>query len=527
VVSLPIRTVTDGNLIFHRRGLRIGLIGNRGELMPRRDRFASGEVQPGTRRGGYLRPGKSASVPGRIEGGRGGGLSRSGPAVLFRSMSTLSGAYDLSLRFARQLSPLFARGSSKLAMGIRGRQHALVELTDWAVAHRERERPLVWLHAPSVGEGLQAMATLAALKRERPDLQAVYTYFSPSALPLARRMPADVSAFLPWDVHAEMETLIEALSPDLIAFTKTEVWPGVAAAAFGHGVPVVLVAATLPPGAGRLRAPARVLLRSTFRQLERVLAISPEDGERFLRLDVRQERIDVTGDPAVDSAWQRVREADPAAPYLAPFRADPQPTVVAGSTWEEDEAVLLPAVGRLRSDPKGPGTGFRVIIAPHEPTDSHLARLEGELRGMGIRSARLSVVEAQASTVGCEVVLVDRVGILSHLYTVGTVAFVGGGFGTRGLHSVLEPAAAGIPSLFGPHHLNSRAAGELQERGGGVSVTGADPLLSRLRGWVGDPEQAREAGERASGYIEVHRGAAQRTAAVLSGLLPPSRSVNP
>jgi 3-deoxy-D-manno-octulosonic-acid transferase len=430
-------------------------------------------------------------------------------------MTLLSGSYDVAMRALRRASPLLASGSSKLAVGLRGRAGAGDVLEAWAREGRDRERPLVWMHAPSVGEGLQAKAVLEALLEVRADLQSVYTFFSPSAVVLRDRMPSDVGGYLPWDVSTELAGLLGAVSPNLIAFTQTEVWPGLTAAAAARRIPVVLCAATLAAGAGRLRPWSRALLGPTFGSLAKVLAISPEDGRRFGRLGVPESRIEVTGDPAVDSAWQRAHGGDPRASHLRPFRDLEGPVLVAGSTWSADESILARVIAALREMIPT----LTTLIAPHEPTEEHLTELEGRLREAGLESERLGVVEWRGEARDAPVILVDRVGVLADLYGVGSVAYVGGGFHGDGLHSVLEPAAAGCPVVFGPRCESSHAAGELIRWGGARSVAGEADLTQVLASWLENEAVRREVGSKALGYVEKHRGAAERTARILAECL--------
>lgn len=449
---------------------------------------------------------------------------------MVHAMSLQESLYRLAMVALRRISPLFSRGESKLARGLRDRRTAADELLRWGRAERDPTRPLIWFHAPSVGEGFQARAVAEELRRTRPDVQVVYTYFSPSAVSFARGMPADVRGYLPWDVPVEMGPVLDALSPDVIAFTKTEVWPVLTQEADRRDVPTVLVAATLPPGAGRTSAPGRWLLSSTFRRLRRVAAIAEEDARRFSILGVPRERVVVTGDPGIDSAAERLEGADSGAAHLAPFvggsgeagtgaSASAVPadraTLVAGSTWPPDEDVLIPAVSRVRESL----SELRLIIAPHEPTEAHVQPLLDVLERNGWSVSLLSEVVKKGSTEGADAVVVDRVGVLADLYTVGTVAYVGGGFHEDGLHSVLEPAAAGIPVLFGPRHSNARAADELLEAGGASEVATSRELADALEGWLADPERARVAGGRAKSYIERHRGAARRTVELLTEML--------
>lgn len=424
--------------------------------------------------------------------------------------------YGLAVRSFRTVAPWIAGEGSKLDRGIRGRRDAAERLGAWARKSRTPDRRLVWLHAPSVGEGLQARAVLEALVERDPSLQSAFTFFSPSAESLARRMPVDVAGYLPWDLPEQVGPVLDVLRPRVLAFTKTEVWPILAREAARREVPMVLIAATLPPGAGRLRAPARWYLRGTFRRLEIVAAISSDDGERFHRgLGIPRDRIRVTGDPGIDSARQRARDADPEAPYLAPFLRDPAPTLVAGSTWPPDEEVLLPACRRVRDEI----SDLRLIVAPHEPSEEHVTALESALDADGWAPVRLGEVEERGQVEGAGAVVVDRIGVLAQLYTAGTVAYVGGGFHSDGLHSVLEPAAAGLPVTFGPGHGNARAAGELLDRDAARVALNAEGLAQILEEWLSDEGALEEASRGASGYIDEHRGAADRTADLLQEIL--------
>lgn len=358
------------------------------------------------------------------------------------------------------------------------------------------------------------MAVVEALRTARPEVQVVFTHFSPSAEALAARMPAEAVDYLPWDLPSPMRTSLDAVRPGLVVFTKTEVWPVLVADAERRGVPTALVGGSLPPGAGRARWPARLLLRPTWSRMSLVAAIDAEDARGFASLGVRPDVIHVTGDPGIDSAAARAGAADPEASYLEPFHRTTAPTVVAGSTWPADEAVLLPAL----RDTRGRTGAVRVVVAPHEPTPGHVEALVRRLGAGGWRPVTLSEVE-RSGLEGRDAVVVDRVGVLAHLYTVATVAYVGGGFHDAGLHSVLEPAAAGVPLAFGPRHRNARAAADLVGVGGARVGTDRARLADIFSTWLLDPRQRDYAATAARGYIQRHAGAADRSARLLLSLL--------
>jgi 3-deoxy-D-manno-octulosonic-acid transferase len=419
-------------------------------------------------------------------------------------------AYRSAVRAIRFASPALARGESKLARGVRGRRGAAARLVDWASECRDPARPLLWIHAPSVGEGLQARAVLEVVKALDPSVQTVFTHFSPSAESLARAMGADASDYLPWDVQSEVGPLLDVLRPSLLAFTKTEVWPVLAREAEARGVRLWLIGATLPEGSSRLSPVARSVLRPAFARLGGVHAVAAADVVRFSALGVPAARVTVTGDPGIDSAAERAADFDPDAPHLRVF-GSPRSRVVAGSTWPADEAVLLPACRLLREGAQR----LQLVIVPHEPTPDRVRALLERLREDGWDAASLSAAEAEGIADVHDAVVVDRVGVLAQLYTVASVAYVGGGFHDKGLHSVLEPAAAGTPVCFGPRHRNAHAAGELVTAGGARIAEGAGVLFQTLLDWLGDEKLRRAAGQAALAYVESHRGAARRSAALL------------
>nr|MBA3319749.1 hypothetical protein [Gemmatimonadales bacterium] len=182
--------------------------------------------------------------------------------------------YRLAARLGRGLAPVLSLFSPRLAAGHRGRKGASERLAAWGRRSRDHARPLVWFHASSVGEGLQAESVLLDLRRLHPEAQYVYTHFSPSAEPLARQLPVDTADYLPYDLPDAAQELLQALAPTLLVFSKLDLWPELATRAAARGVPVAMVAATVSPGSGRLRWPARALLREGYRAVTLAGAVS-------------------------------------------------------------------------------------------------------------------------------------------------------------------------------------------------------------------------------------------------------------
>jgi len=437
-------------------------------------------------------------------------------------MPSTSWTYRAALRLGVALVPLVGLVDAKVGEGHRRRRRAADRLAWWASSQRDHQRPLVWFHAASVGEGRQAESVLDELRRQVPDCQIVYTHFSPSAEPLARRLSVDVADYLPYDAPDAVDRALDGLAPDVLVFAKLDLWPELASRAERRGTSVALVAATVSPGSGRLRWPARELLQPGYAAIRVAGAISPADAERLARLGVQSSRIRVTGDPRFDSVAARVASVEPGDPLLG-FGAGGD-TLVAGSTWAPDEQVLLEAFARILE--RRPTA--RLIVVPHEPTADHLSALDRRAAALRLPAP----VRLSAATGAVPLLVVDRVGALATLYGAGTMAYVGGGFGRAGLHSVLEPAAWGVPVCFGPRWGESRDASLLLEGGGGTALPAGDQgALASLEEiwekWLTDEGYRRAQGARAAAIVAEGQGAARRSAEMLAELIssrPPRRS---
>ncbi|HXF96858.1 MAG TPA: glycosyltransferase N-terminal domain-containing protein [Gemmatimonadales bacterium] len=425
--------------------------------------------------------------------------------------------YRLGWTLAERAAPLAARFDKKVARGVEARRGVLERLTAWARAHRDAARPLVWVHAPSVGEGLQAKPVLESLRARHPDWQLAYTFFSPSAERLARSLPVDVADYLPLDRPGPVGAALAALQPRALVFSKLDVWPELTLAAARRGVRLGLISGTVAPTSSRLRWPARGWIAPAYRALDRIGAISEEDAGRLQLLGARREAIVVTGDTRYDSVAERAARFDRAREPFARLLADSKDrfTIVAGSTWPADEQVLLPAFSDLLVQlPRA-----RLILAPHEPHPDHLAGIAKLAQSLGLpRPVRLSQLQHAGDA---PVIVVDRVGVLADLYAVGDVAFVGGGFHRAGLHSVLEPAVFGVPVTVGPHWQMSRDAALLIEQGGAVALTShaRHTLHAQWLVWHHDAGARRKAGQAGKRLVAEGRGAAERTTQLVEDLV--------
>ena len=365
----------------------------------------------------------------------------------------------------------------------------------------------IWFHAPSVGEFEQAKPLIRALY---PDYRIVTTCFSPSVIGAMERYPfQDAALFLPLDSRRNVRHLFDRIEPKALVFSKFDVWPNCVWEAARRNVPVGLIAGTLHATSKRLRPGGKRLFRHLHGQMRVQCAVSEGDAERLRRLSPPNSRIVVTGDTRFDTVFARA-ESPPDRPILPDEEWGDVFRLVAGSTYVDEERVLIPAFVRLRE--RCPNA--RMILVPHEPTDAHLAASEALLERAGLRSVRLSDVERGERIRDADVVLVDRVGFLAHLYRYGTVAFVGGGFHAR-VHNVMEPAVLEKPVLFGPMMDNSPEAYGLLDRDAAYRARDGEELAERLIALAEDPDRVRAMGAAGRAYILENLGASERTLAAI------------
>jgi 3-deoxy-D-manno-octulosonic-acid transferase len=423
--------------------------------------------------------------------------------------------YAVAFRLGHAALSLAAPFSPKLRRGWAGRRETLPSLRAWAAVAREPDRPLIWLHAPSVGEGMMAQAILEEVRARLPCAQFIFTHFSPSAERTAARVGADWFGYLPWDRARDIDAALALAQPAAVAFVRTEIWPVLVQRAQSRGARVVLVNAVLADSSSRLRPAARALLGRAYRALDAVGVVNQDDAARFARLGVAGSRVQITGDARFDQVWRYSHRIDRDRPLLRLFH-EGGPWLVAGSTWPADEERLVRALIAARAG----GAAWHTIVAPHEPTDAHLRQLERRVHAAGFRYARLPAEGATALPEATDLVIVDRVGVLADLYSVAAVAYVGGGFGNAGLHSVVEPASLGVPVVLGPRHGNAQEANRLAAAGGAFVVRNGEELQDALRRLRRDTLVRERAGAAARDFVSSHTGGAQRSAALLVDGLP-------
>ena len=393
----------------------------------------------------------------------------------------------------------------KIQEGIQGRKRVFTELTDQLQSARSLKKT-AWFHFTSVGEFEQAKPLIEAIHAET---RIVLTYFSPSVAPNAKSYPyADAAVYLPLDTPRNAKRLIRLIEPTLIVFSKFDIWPNLVWKASQHGIPIIVVAGTLHAASKRLSRFAKPFFRSVHRHIRVHCAISEGDAARFQELCSPTHEIVVTGDTRYEQVYRRATAVAPDTDFFPGQATLKRPILIAGSTYTEDEKVLLPAYQLLRQN--GYDEFPHLILVPHEPTLERIQEIRGHLDREKLIYLCFSELKPEVDLAAVDVLIVDRVGLLAKLYGLADIAFVGGSF--RGsVHNVMEPAAMAKPVLFGPTIQNAYEASLLVERGGAKLVHTAPELADAITVWLNDTNARETAGNIGKRLIEENLGAVDRT----------------
>jgi 3-deoxy-D-manno-octulosonic-acid transferase len=406
------------------------------------------------------------------------------------------------------LLPLAAPFSAKLRRTLSWRRDCPPDPAALSLLSRRPTR--YWIHAASAGELEQARPLLAGLHAREPEAGILLTLSSSSARRAGgEAVEAEIVLPLPADTPLAMAKLLDALRPTALIAVKWDLWPSLVSEAARRRVPVLLLGGVLSPDSGRARWPGRLLAAPTHRLLAGIGAASERDARVFGTLGIDPARLRVTGDTRFDRVLARLDEQ---REQPLTTRRDEGFCLVVGSSWPREEKIALDAFAELRAE----HPGLRLLLVPHEPGERCLERLEGEAAARGLPLWRLS---KRAELADGGVCVADRVGILPELYAPGSLAMVGGGFG-RGVHSVLEPAAQGLPVITGPRIGRADEARRLAEAGGAFVVKNGDELLTLWRRCLEEPTFLSEAATAARRFVAAESGATARSLAWLDACLP-------
>ena len=398
--------------------------------------------------------------------------------------STIIFIYGLAIRFA-------ALFNEKARQWVNGRK-GLFEQIEIPIRGLDRKKnPLIWFHASSLGEFEQGRPIIESFREAYPACKIMLTFFSPSGYEVRKNYEqADWIFYLPLDTPRNARRWIEIVQPAAAIFIKYDFWFNLLGTLHKENIPVYFVSALFRPGQHFF-----LWYGGWFRKqlacVTHFFVQNKVSAELLESLGLKN--VTITGDTRFDRVFA-IASQKHSFPLIEQF-INGSKVFIGGSTWKEDEALLIPLIQQKELN-------LKFILAPHDTSPGRIEYLIGLIDEPVVRYSELS----QENALQAGVLIIDSVGILSRLYQYATLAFIGGGFGS-GLHNIQEPITYGVPVFFGPGYHKFKEAVDLVGQGAAFSVTAADDLVTIVKRILGDPLEYQHLSAMCRDYVDENRGA--------------------
>ena len=387
------------------------------------------------------------------------------------------------------LANLISIFNPKALLWVRGQKNWEEKVREWI----KPEDHTVWIHCASLGEFEQGRPVMDAIKKKRPELKIVLTFFSPSGYEIRKNYPnADCVTYLPADTPGNASRFINLIRPEYVIFIKYEFWNNYISTLYNKNIPLYLVSAIFRPGQHFFK-----WYGSFFRGMLRKFARIFVQDQRSVDLltGIGLDNILLAGDTRFDRVVQITGTARD-IPQLEKFRGN-EKLFLAGSSWKQDEEIIAQYINKF------PGK-MKWVFAPHEIDIPNVERLEKLFKVSHVRFS-----EFNNSSSDARVMIIDNIGMLSSAYKYAYIAAIGGGFG-KGIHNILEPACWGIPVMFGPEHKKFREAVDLINEKGAMTFDSFGEFSNILDKWLTDEQFYLKSAKAASFYISKNTGATDK-----------------
>ncbi|MDT3368550.1 MAG: 3-deoxy-D-manno-octulosonic acid transferase [Bacteroidota bacterium] len=379
----------------------------------------------------------------------------------------------------------------------------LMRLGQWKTNGILREKidqnaKYIWFHASSLGEFEQGRPLIEKIKAEHPEYKILLTFFSPSGYEVRKNYGgADVVCYLPFDTPYRVKKFLDLSKPVMAIFIKYEFWDNYLSELKRRNIPVYIVSAIFRK--------EQLFFKWYGGMYRKVLSyfthiFVQDDASRELLSKYGVTNVSVFGDTRFDrvqDVYKNTKQVPMVDLFVNNNRSDNQLTMVAGSSWQQDEEVYL---NYFNEHPE-----LKLIIAPHEIHKDHLMHIESMLKRPSIRLSEATEKDIK----GKSCLIVDSFGLLSSIYRYGDLAYIGGGFGA-GIHNVLEAAVYGIPVIFGPKYQKFKEARDLLQVGGAFSITDEKTFESKMEELSTYRDLLEAAGAAAGDFVKSNIGATNR-----------------
>ena len=396
--------------------------------------------------------------------------------------------YNILTVIVWQLVKVVGIFNTKIGLFVKGRKQAFAILKERLPASEKT----IWMHVASLGEYEQGLPILEVLKATYPDHKVVLTFFSPSGYEVKKnKTPADVVCYLPMDTLKNAARFLKLVNPTLVLFIKYEIWPNYLKLLKERDTPTLLLSALFSKRQAYFKWYGRFLRKS----LDGFTHFFVQDAtSKNLLQGIGHTNCTVSGDTRFDRV-AKILTQDNTLHFMDGFVKDSL-CLVAGSTWAEDEAVLVPFINTTEQP-------MKFIIAPHNIKQPAIKKLAASLKKETVCFSTLNGKPVPNTT---EVLILDTIGLLTKMYHYADIAYVGGGFAT-GLHNTLEPAVYGIPVLIGPNYNKFKEAEDLVTAGGILPINSKAGFGQELDRLLHSKTVRETVGHINGQYVQEHQGA--------------------
>ncbi len=400
--------------------------------------------------------------------------------------------YQIAIQLFASVVKMAAPFNHKIKLGVEGRTNVLKRLEE-QFAKQPKSRPVAWFHAASLGEFEQGRPVIEAYRTAYPEHFILLTFFSPSGYEVRKNYTgADFIAYLPIDTRANAAEFVRIVKPRIAFFIKYEFWLNYLQELRNQHCYTISFSAIFRPQQIYFK-PQGFLHRQMLESLD-YLFVQNEESVRLLN-GIGISSCSIAGDTRFD----RVREIALNArdlPEIATFK-NGKTCLIAGSVWEADMQVLIPALNSI-------GPKLKAVIAPHEIKNEEIETWRKQLSGKTIRYSEL---KAGMDTADFDYLIIDNIGMLSSLYRYGELAYIGGSFGA-GLHNILEAATFGLPVIFGnKSYQRFQEAADLVKLGGAFAVNNSTETERLLTQMLENEAYRSQSGSISRDYVASGTGA--------------------
>jgi len=366
---------------------------------------------------------------------------------------------------------------------------------------------VIWVHAVSVGEVMAAIPLLEKLKGNYPLKRIVLSTITDTGQKVAReRSPEGTTViYLPFDISFILKAVLKRIRVKLMVVIETELWPNMLRAFKSHGIPVILLNGRISENSFKGYKKISFFMKKILSNIDFFGMQEEIYVERILHLGINKNKVRNLGNFKFDTK--------PPSDIPQWTEKIQGPVIVAGSTHEGEEALIVSVYMKLKKD----FSSLNLIIAPRHP--GRFNEVEKMLTSKKIsfmKRSSLTVYTSGPDHIRGNVILLDCMGELSALYGIATIAIIGKSFRGYGGQNPLEPAFWGKPIICGPHMENFPVMGDFYRHGAAVEVS-EDGLYAKLKELLMSPEKVKAIGSKAQEFYRRNTGAVDRSIDIISG----------